>query len=310
MAEITKDKVCAVVVTFNRRELLVRCIEALEAQSHAVDCILVIDNASTDGTGDLLREWEQKNPAVKLLTLRTNVGGSGGFYAGMKWAHENGFDWLWLMDDDGVPAPDCLEKLRARAGSPEDLAVAVPMQRDTSGRVYGFAVWNGHEVDVTEQIEAGEAMPAGEPVFHFVGPLVSRALINAIGLPIRDFFIWFDDIEWALRAQRKAGARVEFVADAVFAHNMGGAPKEVFFLGRRSVRGHQPAWKTYYGTRNSLYALSRGGKGWKEAGLGFFVLEFRHLFGDVMYEPDRAARVKMRLRGMRDGALGRLGKRH
>jgi GT2 family glycosyltransferase len=94
-------RVCAVVVTYNRRDLLRECLVSLQAQTHVPDTILVVNNASTDGTAQMLSaEFAQ----LEVLTLAENVGGAGGFHAGMKWAYEQGYDWLWLMDDDGRAA--------------------------------------------------------------------------------------------------------------------------------------------------------------------------------------------------------------
>jgi GT2 family glycosyltransferase len=99
--------VWAVVVTYNRRALLEQCLDALRAQTRPPDRILVVDNASTDGTA----EWVRGQDDVVALLLDENVGGAGGFHAGMRLAHAGGADWLWLMDDDTIPRPDALERL-------------------------------------------------------------------------------------------------------------------------------------------------------------------------------------------------------
>ena len=91
------DKVCAVVVTYNRKELLRQCLHSVLQQTRPLDCILVVDNASTDGTLDLLNA-EFSN--VEQLKLPTNTGGAGGFKAGMQWAYCKGYEWVWVMDDD------------------------------------------------------------------------------------------------------------------------------------------------------------------------------------------------------------------
>ena len=103
------NRVAAVVVTYNRLPLLQKCIESLRAQTAPCD-ILVVNNASTDGTGPWLAA--QKTAGV-LLARDTgeNLGGAGGFNYGMRWALEAGYDYLWLMDDDCLPQPDALEKL-------------------------------------------------------------------------------------------------------------------------------------------------------------------------------------------------------
>jgi rhamnopyranosyl-N-acetylglucosaminyl-diphospho-decaprenol beta-1,3/1,4-galactofuranosyltransferase len=119
------DSVCAVVVTYNRKNLLIECLEALRKQTRPIQGIYLIDNASTDGTPELLLEkgyiselppenlkepWEKEfiiqnltnGEEIKLhyVRMHENTGGAGGFYEGVKRGYERGYDWLWLMDDD------------------------------------------------------------------------------------------------------------------------------------------------------------------------------------------------------------------
>ena len=293
-------RVCAVVVTFNRCELLRECLSALQEQTRQVDEILVVDNASTDGTLQMLRG---EFPQVRVLALEENGGGAGGFHAGMKAAYEAGFEWLWLMDDDGRPAPDCLEKLLEHAAP---MRVLAPLQRDASGRLYGIGVWRNIYVDVTHSVARGAAS-TGDYLFAFVGPLLSREAIAAAGLPNREFFIWFDDYEYALRLHR-CGVKIVAVPDAIFHHDLGGVTRAVTLLGKRALRNQQPAWKTYYGTRNHLYTVTRTRRSGREV-WWYFVQQTWLLLGDLAFEPDRKTRAAMRWRGIRDGALGRLGKR-
>lgn len=301
---MTRDSVCAVVVTFNRRAVLGDCLRALQGQSRPLDRILVVDNASNDGTVELLKT---EFPGVEVLALKRNGGGAGGFYAGMKHAFDAGFEWIWIMDDDGTPAPDCLERMleaRTKAGA----EILVPIQRDSGGRPYGVQIWDKFYVEVTPQILAGERPTRGEYLFAFVGPMISRDVIEQIGLPRAEFFIWFDDYEYGLRLHSALGACVQVVTGADFHHDLGGKTREVRLLGRKSLRNESPAWKTYYGSRNHLFTVLRTRRNWREVGW-FLVHDAWLLIGDVAHEPDRWKRVRLRLRGLSDGARGRLGKR-
>ena len=115
-------RVCAVVVTYNRKVMLEECLKALLEQSRTVDTILLVDNKSTDDTLEMVREHF---PEVSILALETNSGGAGGWHAGLEWAHRNGFDWFWLLDDDTIVHKWALESLlNVRAASPAFTATA------------------------------------------------------------------------------------------------------------------------------------------------------------------------------------------
>lgn len=120
----------AIVVTYNRKLLLMRCLAAVDSQTCRPDRILVVDNASSDDTVKQLREsgWLAR-PDFKLLQLDRNLGGAGGFAEGWKQAMTEATDWLWMMDDDGYPAADCLEKLLSEANQRNIEAIS-PVQAD------------------------------------------------------------------------------------------------------------------------------------------------------------------------------------
>ncbi|MEO8329954.1 MAG: glycosyltransferase, partial [Candidatus Nanopelagicales bacterium] len=100
----------AVVVAYNRRELLHDALTAISEQSLVPDVVHVIDNASTDGTAEMVRE---QFPDVRLHQLSSNTGGAGGFAVGLAHALADAAEWVWLMDDDTVPTHDALQHLVA-----------------------------------------------------------------------------------------------------------------------------------------------------------------------------------------------------
>jgi rhamnopyranosyl-N-acetylglucosaminyl-diphospho-decaprenol beta-1,3/1,4-galactofuranosyltransferase len=106
----TDGSVCAIVVTRNRRELLAQCLRSLSEQQRPVQQVVVVDNASEDGTEEMVR---REFPDVHLLRSEENIGGAGGFHRGLAWAHEQGHEWLWVMDDDTFPQPETLQALLA-----------------------------------------------------------------------------------------------------------------------------------------------------------------------------------------------------
>src|SRR5437763_12417863 len=116
------DRVCAVVVTHDRRELLRRCLRALAGQTAPLDHVLVVDNASVDGSGDMVRE---EFPDAELVRLDHNAGGAGGFHDGMHRAHATGAERIWLMDDDTIGSETALEELlRASVTAPDAMLLA------------------------------------------------------------------------------------------------------------------------------------------------------------------------------------------
>ncbi|MBA4808022.1 glycosyltransferase family 2 protein [Brevundimonas sp.] len=195
--------VWAVVVTWNRRGLLERCLACLAAQTRPCARILVVDNASDDGTAMMLdRDWAGR---VTVLSLPVNIGGAGGFNVGMRAAVEGGAERLWLMDDDVLPAPDALAQLlQAEAEltaegrsaaflcssvrTPDGQLTNTP-EIDTRKNALGYAAWS-------ERLDRG-LVPVRQATF--VSVLISRAEVLRHGLPLAPMFIWGDDTEYTLR---------------------------------------------------------------------------------------------------------------
>lgn len=240
-------RICAVVVTYNRKALLEECLTALLDQTRPLDEIIVIDNASTDGTDDLVKE---RFPGVTYVKLAKNTGGAGGFHEGMKLAFEKGHDWIWVMDDDAIAMADALEELThpelMALGQVAALATAVI---DTSGYVCenhrrllngrSLTKWafelEKHSVPVERYADAHFEIDTGS----FVGFLVRRETIEKVGLPRKEFFIYWDDVEYSLRI-RKVG-RIITIPGSKIVH-------------KPPVRSRAMTWrKLYYFHRNRVY---------------------------------------------------------
>jgi rhamnopyranosyl-N-acetylglucosaminyl-diphospho-decaprenol beta-1,3/1,4-galactofuranosyltransferase len=193
--------VCAVVVTYNRRDLLEECLAALQSQSRPVDRILVVDNASTDGTDAVLAD---RFPSVETLRLESNLGGAGGFTAGLERAYADGFDWIWLMDDDTIPTASALEAL-LEAGDRDGLrppTVLASKVLDVEGRVHPFnRPWprTGAFSDLIDAAATGLLMIR---YASFVSVLIRRDAVERHGLPHAEYFIWNDDLEYTARLLR------------------------------------------------------------------------------------------------------------
>ena len=246
---MTAETVAVVVVTYNRADLLAGMLDGLAALDHAPEAVIVVDNASTDHTADVLAA--STLPGLEIVTSEENLGGAGGFHRGVKAAYEQGFDRIWLMDDDVVPAPDCLSVLMSH-----DEACLAAVREDTQGRLVEkaatrFDLRNPLAVrPKTSMVETDyvtrEAMPPLVEIENvaFEGFLVRRDVIDVIGLPDPSFFIFYDDADFAIRA-RRAGFRVWAVRDAVLV-------RQLDFSQQHDLAG----WKGYYMYRN-LFAVHR-----------------------------------------------------
>ena len=241
------ETVAVVVVTFNRAELLDRTLDGLAAQTHQPDAVIVVDNASTDHTREILDA--HTGLALQRIHLDTNTGGSGGFRAGTEAAYDQGFDRIWLMDDDVVPAPDCLAVLMAI-----DEPCLMSVREDTRGHLVEKAAtdfdlrrpWSIRPKRASVETSYGErsAMPERVEIeiVAFEGFLMRREVIDAVGLPDETFFIFYDDVDLALRA-RRAGYRIWAVRDAVLV-------RQLDFDQQHAL----DTWKGYYMYRN-LFAV-------------------------------------------------------
>jgi rhamnopyranosyl-N-acetylglucosaminyl-diphospho-decaprenol beta-1,3/1,4-galactofuranosyltransferase len=201
-AAADRPAVTAVVVTYNRRDLLMEALAALQAQDRAPDAVLVIDNASQDGTAAAVRS---RFPSVDLAQLTENYGGAGGFAYGMGLALAGGADLIWVMDDDTVPEPGALAALlAARAchpGGPPALVASRVVWTD--GREHPMNTPRAKPF--ASRAERDEAAACGcIPVrsASFVSILVEAAECRRRGLPTADFFLWNDDFEFTARLLR------------------------------------------------------------------------------------------------------------
>jgi len=186
--------ICTVVVTYNRLEMLRQCISALEKQTVACE-ILVVDNASTDGTA----EWLTQKQNVINIRMPMNTGGAGGFNVGMREAVIRGFDYIWVMDDDTIPSENALEELvNADKILDEHYGWLSSVPLWTDGKVCIInkqKVYNSYFEDI--QLLKHGLLRAVHATF--VGLFLRRETILKAGLPIKEFFIWGDDIEYTRR---------------------------------------------------------------------------------------------------------------
>ncbi len=234
----------AVIVTFNRSGKLSKVIDTVMAQTVRPDVIYVIDNASTDDTGDVVAA--KADDTIRYVRLPENVGGAGGFHAGMKLAYDQGVDFMWIMDDDAYPEPDALkillngisdfeERFRWRpsfACSQVKWVDGTLCEMNTPGPVWDWPRFYSPET----------------PYFlvrscSFVSVLIPRWAVEKHGLPIKEYFIWYDDAEYTQRIAKSYPGI--FCPNSIVIHDTP-ENKGVNY----SLVNEQNLWKFRYGARN------------------------------------------------------------
>jgi rhamnopyranosyl-N-acetylglucosaminyl-diphospho-decaprenol beta-1,3/1,4-galactofuranosyltransferase len=197
---VTGETVCAVVVTRDRKDLLMECLAAVAGQTRAPDHVVVVDNASSDGSAEAVA---REHPAVELVRLERNEGGAGGFHEGMRHAHADGWTWMWVMDDDTIPQPDALELLLdARGeGAPQPALMASKVVW-TDGRIHPMNPPRLDMSDIDAVVTGFERGAVPMRLCTFPSLLVRSAVVDRYGLPRKEFFIWSDDIDFTARVLR------------------------------------------------------------------------------------------------------------
>jgi GT2 family glycosyltransferase len=197
-------KVATIVVTRNRKQLLLECLSGILNQTRPVDRIYIVDNASSDGTGQRLREAGfLRNPVVEYLQLEKNVGGAGGFSVGLERAYRDGYDWFWLMDDDVEPFPDGLaELLKFRRVS----GCIHGRRKNPDGTPTPWGVIFYERTVTTKEIPDSQFEADLDTrkvnIGCFEGMLISRDVVSQIGFPDPAFFIAWDDTFYGYLASR------------------------------------------------------------------------------------------------------------
>lgn len=191
--------VVAVVVTHNRLKLLLECLGCLSKQTFRDMDVLVIDNASDDGTGEALAPMAERG---ELLYENTggNLGGAGGFQWGLRSAAKRGYAYAWLMDDDSMPEADALKALMDAAHELGDFGYLSGLTLWTDGSLCRMNVQRDMKMGNLRDFSAAR-VPSGAATF--VSLLVPMGVVREVGLPIGDFFIWADDLEYTRRISRR-----------------------------------------------------------------------------------------------------------
>jgi len=192
------EKICCVIVTFNRLSLLKECIQAVLNQTRSLDKIIIVDNGSSDGTKEYLSNLKGEN--IQII-YQENLGGAGGFHTGLKAAYEQEYDWIWLMDDDVEVASDCLENLLKYSNISKCLH---PNKYYIDNVNFIWEQWYDPFRGVTYSLHNTSFKNNKDICFVnvgcFEGMLISREIVNKIGFPNKNYFIVGDDLEYGFLA--------------------------------------------------------------------------------------------------------------
>lgn len=215
-----KNKILALIVTYNRIDDLKNCIDALKKQSFQNFDILIVNNGSNDGTKEFLDSLRDNI----IVIHQENLGGAGGFYAGMKYMYENGYEWLWMMDDDGVPDKEQLQTLLKHGDRFKYMnALVLNINKPTELAFSGFQNKTIPEIQKEDYV-----LNMCHP---FNGTLIHKSVIEKIGYIKKEMFIWGDEMEYKKRTL-KAGFEVATITHAIHLH-----PKEKGIKAIEKFRG-------------------------------------------------------------------------
>jgi GT2 family glycosyltransferase len=304
-------KIYAIVLSYNARENLKRLISALLCQTYSLSEIIVVDNASSDGTVQMLKE---EFPQITLLANLSNLGVGAGYTKGMKYAFEKGADWIWLLDGDSFPDKTALEELISTfekikyVYSQIGILASSPINPLTNRR-YPPLIWNNRLLPVSENlILSGKPLLVDSVISS--GSLIKRSVIEQIGFPREDFFIDFVDHEYNLRA-RRLGFQILYVPQSIIYHEVGKTVirRSLSRFGKKWAYGDHLPWRLYYIARNELYTYLYEFKDLRAVFYFFIIKLTKEMAAILLYNyPDKKERIIHILMGIRDGLKGKLGK--
>lgn len=318
------NSVCAVVVTFNRKDLLSKCLASLLNQTSKLQAIYIIDNNSTDKTEELLYkqayiselpeignskvilETFVEETLIKYIRLPENMGGAGGFYEGVKAAYEDNYDFVWIMDDDAFPTETCLEKLQPYYDLKDTVGLA-SLKVDLNGNILyhhrGFFNFT-HGLPIQKHITKEDTLTETTDIdmASFVGLLVKREAISKIGFPKKEFFIHADDLEYCIRL-RTVG-KIKLVNSSIIKHAEGSVKGtfEKNILGFKvNRRPYDKLWINYFMQRNLIWLGRKYSKNKISLYLTILKNYLMTIIGIILFDDHKIRRVKFYTNSYMDG---------
>lgn len=299
------SRILAIIVNWNKKPFLDALLTQIDGLDLKPDEIVVVDNASTDGSLEMLRTG---HPNVKVLAHEKNLGGSGGFNAGMRWGLERGgFDYFWLLDNDVVAHRGVLSGMLQVAEEDSKVGmvgsrIAVLGNPEDTQEIGAIIEWpscrlikNAAHVKIDPKDSAAGAKVYDADYVASCSLLARVKAIEEVGIWDEGYFIFFDDIEWGIRFGR-AGWKVKAAAASLVEHES--------FHNRRFV---QPLELGTQSLRNGLHFF-RCYTPWRHRPTAFFYT-YRRILTDILnfITDGRREIAASQWAGISDFLLGRRG---
>lgn len=306
---MSTDTVCAVICTWNRRDLLLECLHALASQTHALARVIIVDNGSTDGTLAAIAEDRALEPLnIGYIEMAENTGASGGFAEAVTQATTERYDWLWVIDNDCMPEPEALAILLNSPQAADESTVALCTATKSV---------DGHfQTEYRGLYRDGRPMPLGEDAYTqdavkldhaaFAGLLVRGTTAALVGPPKAEFFLWAEDLEWCIRLGQHGN--LWLIPASVILHKDGNPqiPHSRLANFRRALRAQPDSqiWKHIYCFRNMCWIRRH----YHQQTLGGFAKYLTLHWGRVLlFDPHKLRRMRWYLEY---GLAGRRGEFH
>lgn len=306
-------KIIPVIVSYNRKNLLVECVQALLEQILPIHKIVIIDNASIDGTVEYFKNNEDNR--IIFYPLEKNIGSAAGFKFGMEKALKLEADWIWIMDDDAIAEPSALEILGKYFN--EDCVALAPKVISTAGEIQIFhrGIINLKKVWPKTQSPLSLAKYLASDRIaisfaSFVGLLVSCRAVSQIGFPDSKFFIHGEDVDYSIRLN-KIGKILLIPASVIVHKDQNSATKRVIsFLGKNFFRSPlKTFWIEYYCPRNLAYLGKHYGLNFASYISGLVISMLKALILIILFDDRKILRLKTIILAYYDGFKGNFSRK-
>ncbi len=243
-----RSLVVTVILNTNRREDTLACLESLQQGTYDNHKVIVLDNASSDGSAEAI---QSAFPAVQVIALDKNLGYAGNNNVGIRAALEQGADWVFVLNEDTITDSECINHLVEIAEYEPEIGIVGPLvyHFDEPGVIQsagGVLDGRWHSIHAGQNQEDCGQFPEPREVDWISGCaiLVRKAVIEQVGGLDERFFYYWEETEWCVRARRK-GWRIVHVPAAKIWH-------------KGVQRNYQPSPNiTYYATRNRFLLMSK-----------------------------------------------------